>query len=248
MEFITLCYHEFRDTPIKMEIQSIPVEVANGYQDNLPIALYTDIQDFKEQMQYCLDNDFNFITLEDVEAFYKDRRMLPSKAILLTFDDAYQSMKKLAYPLLKANQIPATMFVVSDWMHEKSKKWDAAFAQTMSWTDLDAMSDCLTTANHTHSMHQRIHLQGSIQTEPKQAVVDDILKCAVYVDAPRIFAYPFGFYDPSVFASLEDANIEFAFTTKPGVNTLSTPRFELKRNIIPYKMPLSAFVELLEKR
>jgi len=45
-------------------------------------------------------------------------------ACVLTFDDGYRDNWTMAYPILRAYQVPATFFVVTDCISQKLLKWD----------------------------------------------------------------------------------------------------------------------------
>ncbi len=61
----------------------------------------------EEQLCYLRDSGFYTVRLEEWHSAMKDRRPLPGRAILLTFDDGYLDFLNYAWPLLKRFQFSA---------------------------------------------------------------------------------------------------------------------------------------------
>lgn len=69
-------------------------------------------RDFEAQMAY-LASHYEVITLYDALTAIKSQnpKYMPSRAVLVTFDDGYEDFEERAWPVLKRYQIPATLFV-----------------------------------------------------------------------------------------------------------------------------------------
>lgn len=247
MSFITLVYHELRQPGTFNDQQPVAIDVADGYHDALPIPLFVLSADFQNQMHYLVNNNYSFITMHDIEKFYRNGVALPQKAVHLTFDDAFQSVKYEAYPILKELGIRATLFVVKGWLSLSPQAYDPTISRVLSMDEILEMRDVFEFANHTTHIHQRNHATGLIQSLSHDEIKKDLMKCARISDYPRTFAYPFGFYDANVVAILKDLGIEFAYTTHPGRNDLDTPLLELNRMIIPYQTNIDTFVEIIKE-
>lgn len=57
---------------------------------------------------------YNIVSVADVLAARKDGTLLPSRALLITFDDGWSDNVDFALPRLRAASLPALMFVVAD--------------------------------------------------------------------------------------------------------------------------------------
>jgi peptidoglycan/xylan/chitin deacetylase (PgdA/CDA1 family) len=57
---------------------------------------------------------------------------LAEHSAAITFDDGYASVYRIAFPLLKEYNLPATVFVLTDWINNKLTLW---------WEELAAMFD-----------------------------------------------------------------------------------------------------------
>lgn len=79
------------------------------------------IENFEKQMQYA-KNNFNLVSLDDLANFLKNKK-IPRNALAVTFDDGHSSVYKLAYPVLKKFNIPATIFVAFEAVENRSLIW-----------------------------------------------------------------------------------------------------------------------------
>jgi peptidoglycan/xylan/chitin deacetylase (PgdA/CDA1 family) len=63
-----------------------------------------------------------------IEAVQSGRR-LPQKAVLITFDDAYQDFKDFAWPILLSKRLPATVFVPTAFAAQRNGSfwWDRLY-------------------------------------------------------------------------------------------------------------------------
>ena len=73
-------------------------------------------KDFEQQMKYLAAN-YHVVTVNDVLAAVKSRKKndLPPRAALVTFDDGYYDFEEQAWPILKRYNIPATLFIPTDY-------------------------------------------------------------------------------------------------------------------------------------
>jgi peptidoglycan/xylan/chitin deacetylase (PgdA/CDA1 family) len=106
---------------------------------------------------------------------------LPHKAVLITFDDAYQDFAEHAWPILKQYNLPVTVFVPTGFpdQPEYSFWWDrlhaAIHATKLQQINTVAGSIPLaTTAQRSHGMRKLITLVKSLPDDEAQSVVQNI--------------------------------------------------------------------------
>lgn len=68
-----------------------------------------EVELFKEQISY-LEKNYHFVTAEQVIAAFKKEEKLPSKAVLLTFDDAYIDHYTNVFPFLEHKKIQGCFY------------------------------------------------------------------------------------------------------------------------------------------
>ena len=112
--FIVLDYDGVSDEAVKP-----------GSRDILPIR-------FEEHIQELVARGYQSIGLDDVIAFYKEGRLLPEKAVLLTFEQTRKSSYFEARSILKKYKWRAVMGVWTEPMHAKD-------AQALLWPYLQDM-------------------------------------------------------------------------------------------------------------
>lgn len=243
--FKTLVFHEIRPKE-EIDLGMRPVIVKNGYVDQLPLPLFNSVSSFEKEMTYLVESGYHFLTLAEVKAFFYEKKSLPEKSVLITFDDCFQSMKTYAYPIIKKLEIPVTVFVATGWIFEETSEYSGEVSKALSFKELDEMSDYFTYANHTHDYHERRGIEASkLMWEDKENVVQDLEKCNEWVKEKDVFAYPFGLYDAENVSLLKDNGFTLAFTTKQGVTTRETNPLEIERTVIPFTMTLDEFKELM---
>ena len=70
------------------------------------------------QLSWLQRNGYQPVTIDDVLAAHDGRKALPDKAVLLTFDDGYESFYTRVLPILKAFRFPAVLALVGAWMED----------------------------------------------------------------------------------------------------------------------------------
>ncbi|MDD5717686.1 MAG: polysaccharide deacetylase family protein, partial [Sulfuricurvum sp.] len=98
-EFTVLSYHEIAD---KSETLDSTYAVTPSH--------------FEEQIHWLIANGYHFIGINDILTYRKNGKPLPKKAVLMTFDDGYQSVYTNAYPIIKKYKIPVVIALVGSWM------------------------------------------------------------------------------------------------------------------------------------
>lgn len=61
-------------------------------------------QQFTQHVEWLQKNGFHFITVDQLIRAHQGKFQLPTKPVLLTVDDGYQSFYQNAYPVLKAKK------------------------------------------------------------------------------------------------------------------------------------------------
>jgi len=77
---------------------------------------------FARQLQ-MLRRYANVVPLDRALRALGSGRPLPPRAVALTFDDGYRDNLDLAVPILRGFQMPATFFLVTDFLAQRSRIW-----------------------------------------------------------------------------------------------------------------------------
>ncbi len=95
-----------------------------------PVLISASVADFEAQMKY-LSANYQPVSVFDVLAAFEkgDQKILPKRAVLVTFDDAYYDFEQHAWPVLKQYRIPVTLFVPTAFPDHPERLfwWDRLF-------------------------------------------------------------------------------------------------------------------------
>ena len=117
--------------------------------DETPAISSVNPQKFQLQVETIISQGYQIIPLDMVLNLLKNRLRLPDKAVAVTFDDAYKDTFTNAYPILKRNKIPFTVFVATDCTNPASN-------QFLNWAEIrEIASNGALIANHAHLLTRR---------------------------------------------------------------------------------------------
>ena len=92
--------------------------------DNLFVP-YVSPEEFENQIKY-LQKYFKIFSLEELVNFLKNSKIYNEEyknIAVITFDDGYKDNYIYAYPILKSNRIPATIFLATDYIGKDKLFW-----------------------------------------------------------------------------------------------------------------------------
>jgi peptidoglycan/xylan/chitin deacetylase (PgdA/CDA1 family) len=201
--------------------------------------------------------DLVSVAFEPVPLAEGSRRLAerPRRARLLTitFDDADRSVFTHALPELQARAIPATVFVCTRFVQEGHRDVSTGRYPVMSWAQLAEWANAgydvgAHTVNHI-PLNQASHDRARAEVLDSRATLEQRLGRAV-----RSFAYPWGFYTPSLRAWLDEApEFDVVATTTADDNYPNEASKHIRRRPAPGH-PTAAlrrgprFVDLLRER
>lgn len=200
-------------------------------------------KEFKEQIVYLKSKGYNTINDRDMFDFYYNGKELPKNPIHITMDDGYESNFKFAYPILKENNMKATIFLIVSSAEKKSN------LSYLTWNQMKEMSDSgvMSIQSHTHDLHNKVVVDSIKKSEMvagdsieyHNKVKDDLMTSKKLIEGQlgnkvTSLAYPFGDYNQKNLSDVKEVGLKTAYTVVHGVNSLSTNPLELHRiNITP---------------
>jgi biofilm PGA synthesis lipoprotein PgaB len=145
-------------------------EIADRGEALVPVYAVTPTN-FLRQMDWLRNHGYSFVGVGAVLAAREGRRPLPPRAVLVTFDDGYQSVYEHAWPVLKMFRIPAVINVVGGWLEAKDTVnfdgKDLPRDKLLSWKELREMTESglVEIGSHTFDLHRGIpgNPQGNMQ-------------------------------------------------------------------------------------
>lgn len=201
---------------------------------------------FERQLISLQRRGFQFITLDQFKDFKSKGAAIPDNALLITFDDGYESFYTYAYPILKKLQIPAVNFVITNGLDDPKKTLLASMSKEEI---LEMRRDYpqIEFQGHSDELHamkdgkpllsNKIVQNGVAETDDefKTRITRDTKNCISKLTALHAakvvdsYAYPYGSYDDLTISYLQEAGIHFAFTTKAGIVSELTDPMQIPR-------------------
>lgn len=156
-----LCYHYFRAGFDPVYLMKVLGSVILGMPALGPREFWTTpVGEFEKHLRYLRDSGTRVMTLDEVADFVGAGRPLPSRAVVLTIDDADESVYRLAWPLLKKYNLKAHLFAPTA---QVGTKWSDL--QVCTWDQLRQMSDSghIIVGSHTRNLHFKVKTPSGLE-------------------------------------------------------------------------------------
>ena len=205
-------------------------------------------EQFKAQMRYLVENGYHVVPLRLFEAYLSGKDDLPSKSVVITFDDGYRSLLTEAAPELERRKLPATVFVYLDFIGSPD---------ALSFTDLHQLAaDGLIDVQYHSKTHQDLTIVRRDDTSDtrrrrlSQEFASDAVLARRAGIAPSVyFAFPYGAADLRVLKTMEDeGRWRLGLTVLPGQETCWADPKLLRRTMVFGTDSLAEFVGKLALR
>ena len=189
---------------------------------------------FKEQI--------NFIKNDENKRIYETGTLLtdcPRNGISITFDDGHLDTYEIACPYLIENNIPFTIFVITDFIkNEKKGYMNESMLKELSKNNL------VTVGSHSVSHFKLTKLDDkSIYNEvnDSKSYLENLLGKKIIT-----LSYPHGQYNNRVLEKVNNAGYKLAFSSKFNSNKNNEDRFSLCRSEIWNSDTIEIFKQKLE--
>lgn len=195
---------------------------------------------FAAQLDWLARNDYRVITLAQLTAFLQGRQALPRRAVVITIDDGYESVHRVALPLLRKYGFPVTLFAYTDFI---------GAGDALSWSQLQDLvaSGLVDVQAHSKSHRNLIERAAADTDEQYRQMLDaearvprELLERKLPVQV-RHYAYPYGDANQAVLDSLTRQRYQLALTVNPGGNGFFAQPLMLRRTMIYGDLDLAGF-------
>ncbi|MDP1721862.1 MAG: polysaccharide deacetylase family protein [Candidatus Gottesmanbacteria bacterium] len=201
-----LLYHYISDNPNK--------------DDKARDGLSTPPSIFKSQLDTLKSAGYTTVTFDELAAFFDGTSSLPSKPVILTFDDGYSDFYFNAYPILAGAGMKGVAFISTGLI---------GGGAYMTWSQVEEIARSPFVVVAAHSMHHYV------LTKSNTAILKNELeesKKILQQHAPypiNWMAYPYGSFDERVVLAVRDAGYVGAATTMPGTYQYKSRLFHMPR-------------------
>ncbi|NNF64308.1 MAG: polysaccharide deacetylase family protein [Acidimicrobiia bacterium] len=185
---------------------------------------------FKAQMDWLADNG----EIVDLETALATRTQPGTEnQYVLTFDDGYDDMFRLAYPLLLDRQLPFTLYLTTHPTESGEPLFPGGSAEPITWDQVKTMreSGLMTLGAHTHR-------HGDMRTTSRGEAREDLERSNELIESrtgerPRHFTYPWGYWSADADPVVRDLYV--SATVGSGVGS-GDQADEFKVNRIPVQL------------
>jgi peptidoglycan/xylan/chitin deacetylase (PgdA/CDA1 family) len=199
--------------------------------DRLGFALSVTPSDFAAQMDWLAQNGYHPITTEDLFAYLNLSQGLPSRPVILTFDDGYEDFYTTALPILRSHDFRAVSYVVSGFVG-----WPGYMtAAQIREADRSGIEIASHTVSHPNLANMSAAAVGSQVTQSK-LFLEQVIGHTVWS-----FCYPSGKYTAAVASAVANAGYHDATTTRFGYSYSLANRYVWSRLRVAGGEPLEQF-------
>lgn len=220
------------EVPILMYHRIAPLTrgLRRQYGDAINMII-VDPRAFESQIRWLARAGYSSVTLDDLLDHRAGIRDLPSRPVVITFDDGYQDLVEYALPVLRSVGFTAHFFLVAGqvgsngaWDRE-SYHWEFPLFDWDTARVIDAEGFEIGAHTMTHPWLAQIDHESRRReiTESRQVIEEQLGR------EIRHFAYPFGSYDESVRSIVEEAGFRSACSVRYGLSPADDDPLALRR-------------------
>lgn len=232
---LVLCYHRvMKRNPLVELLNNLKVI----YGEDKELSLYSVYShDLDEQISFLKENGAHFITIDDLCRHINEGLDIPSKSVLITFDDVDISVYNNAFPILLRHKVPFTLFLITGHIGDNNFKGLelCTFEQIKEMTD----TGYATVGSHTNKFHfidkegkPAFLLSANLNNFSKDVAHSIKVLEERFHPKKLYFSYPYGFGTSETDNVLIDMNIHLIFTLEPGIVKQKDSAQNMKRVLV----------------
>ena len=214
----------------------------------IPVLLYHTVNAYRltelavtpdqfEKQLHLLKKKYTVIPLEKAVSYLRQGKLPDQPVAAITFDDGFEDNYRVAWPSLKAQNCPATIFILTGEPNEEREIWHLGEDRTphpgrlLQWEEVREMAEAgISFGSHGES-HRRFK---DLNPETwSYEIVASKSKLERELGRPVcLFAYPYGSHndvDAGHQAKVQEAGYTAAMMATYGTNVPTTPLFALRR-------------------
>ena len=229
-------------------------------------------RNFEEHIDWLIAHGYHFISVQQVIDAHGGKGVLPDKAILLTFDDGFESFYTRVFPVLKARRIPAVEALIGTWMDGTDRPDVPGAKPVLNWSQVRELqaSGLVEIASHTFDMHRSIDANPEggrapavttrrYRPEAQRYETDaeytarlnaGMRRSSDFIFAhtgtrPRVLVWPFGEYNAPAVAAAKRAGMPITLALNDGANDAQASLAIIDRLIMTDDPEVPAFAQIM---
>jgi len=171
----------------------------------------TTVEVFRQQLEAIRNGGFHVITLGALREHLERGAPVPSKPLVLTFDDNGSGIYAYAFPLLRKYGFPATLFVHTNYVGKTTSKHHNTWAELAEMERSGLVDVQSLTANHPEDLRKLPDPYVAHELTLSRFSLETRLGRKVYA-----LVYPYDNYDERVARLARENGYELAFSEDYG--------------------------------
>jgi peptidoglycan/xylan/chitin deacetylase (PgdA/CDA1 family) len=203
---------------------------------------------FAEQMALLRDLDLTPVSTARLAASWRTPSFpaLPSRPVLITFDDGYEGVHRHALPVLAKHGFASTLFVSTGWLrgpHDTGGGLDTM----LDWDQVRQLAaEQVEIGGHSHTHPQ-------LDQIPDDALRSELLRCREIIAdelgaRPASFAYPYGYSSRQVRHAVREAGFSQSLAVGNALARRRQGPYALRRVTVRRTTGIEEFERLVEGR
>ncbi len=207
---VVLMYHGVDDLPPDMD----------------PVGMHVTPKSFLAQLRHLSDGGYHFLT-EDEYVGWLSGGHVPTRSVLLTFDDGYRSVLEKAAPLMQEFSAPGVCYVCPGLLGGRS-----AWMAEAPHHPLMGPEEVRRLAGLGFAIGVHGHDHTALDSVPTEALALHTAEAAERVEhvvgvPARTFAYPYGAHDRACREAVRRSGFEAAFSVSERAGRWAIPRIDV---------------------
>ena len=182
----------------------------------------TTIEQFKAHLAELRDGNYDVKPIPEILATIRSGKKFTQKTIGISIDDAFLSVYKVGWPMLREANFPVTLFVATKPLDRKGRNY-------MSWDQLRELARAGVTIGSQTASHLHMPLNSAEKNLADLKTSNARFKSELGI-VPKMIAYPYGEYSLAVNEVVRAAGFKTGFGQHSGAiyknsNFFYLPRF-----------------------
>jgi peptidoglycan/xylan/chitin deacetylase (PgdA/CDA1 family)/protein-L-isoaspartate O-methyltransferase len=237
------------DVQVRERVERVPILAYHRIAIDGPpdLARYrTSPNAFRDQMRWLRRHGYHAVTSADLVRHLERGEPWRGRPVILSFDDGYRDFFEAAWPILRAHDFTAEVFLVTDLIG-RNADWDAEHgpaAPLMDWPQIQALgAEGIRFGSHMAS-HSHMLALSSSDILREAAGSRALIERALGTPCTSIAA-PFGEASDRFLRIAQRCGYRLGVTTEPGFAQLGSDPLRLPRLEVTGGLSLDQFADAL---
>jgi len=189
---------------------------------------------FRQHMKLLVENSYHPITVRELSLAISEKRQLPHKAAVVTFDDGLRDFLTGAMPVLSHYDIPATLFVAAGYI-ARTSWWLSDLGEgsrpMLDWNELRSIADAGIEIGGHSCTHPQLDILPSDYAFEEISASKRILEDGLF-QTIHSFAYPHGYASRTTRRLVRKAGYSSACRVRNAFCSIEEDIFGLSRIVV----------------